>query len=52
MDRNRIGKALEMLHEGPQDLSDFFLAAFSRTKQVAPGGLSGRGACLCGWGRG
>lgn len=35
MEGNRTEIALKVLHEGPQDLSDLFLLAFSRRQQVA-----------------
>lgn len=52
MDRNWTGIALEVLHEGPEDLNEVFPGAFSRTPLVAPGGRAGHEACPGGRGRG
>lgn len=52
MDRNWTGIALEVLHEGPEDLNEVFPGAFGRTPLVAPGGRAGHEACPGGRGRG
>lgn len=52
MDRNWTGIALEVLHEGPEDLNEVFPDAFSRTPLIAPRGRAGQEACPGERGRG
>lgn len=52
MDRNWTGIALEVLHEGPENLNEVLPDAFSRTPLVAPGGRAGHEACPGERGRG